>query len=221
MLSDVVLTCSWLHRDPDTELPNMIHMMQTAEAIRAAGRPDWFQLVGLIHDMGKIQYLWGTPQDGQEGSATGPQWALGGDTWVVGCAIPDGVVFPQYNALNPDMGDSRYNTKFGMYQPNCGLKSLTFAWGHDEYMYRMLLHNKTTIPEEGLAMIRYHSLYPWHTRGAYSHLLVEEDESMKRWVLDFNQFDLYTKANSVPDPTKLWPYYQGLIDKYMPGKLRW
>ena len=47
------------------------------------------------------------------GTAEGPQWALGGDTWVVGCRIPDCAVFPEYNKLNPDMSDARYNT--GMY----------------------------------------------------------------------------------------------------------
>ena len=40
--------------DPDTELPNIEHAFQTAEGIRAAGLPDWFQLVGLIHDLGKM-----------------------------------------------------------------------------------------------------------------------------------------------------------------------
>lgn len=45
--------------DPDVSLPNMVHMFQTAEGIRKAGHPDWFQLVGLIHDMGKIMFLWG------------------------------------------------------------------------------------------------------------------------------------------------------------------
>lgn len=40
--------------DPDVSLPNMIHMFQAAEGIRKAGHPDWFQLVGLIHDMGLV-----------------------------------------------------------------------------------------------------------------------------------------------------------------------
>ena len=69
--------------DPDTSLPNLEHMLQTAESIRHAGHPDWFQLVGLIHDMGKIQYIWGDPADGQEGRADSNQFALGGDTWVL------------------------------------------------------------------------------------------------------------------------------------------
>jgi inositol oxygenase len=207
--------------DPDSSLPNLEHMLQTAEGIRAAGHPDWFQLVGLLHDMGKLQYLWGKKEDGQEGTADGDQWALGGDTWVVGCRIPDSVVFPEFNALNPDMGDERYNTEYGVYEPHCGIANLQFAWGHDEYLYRMLVHNKSTIPPEGLAMIRYHSCYPWHKEKEYQHLMAEGDQEMLDWVLEFNKFDLYTKADVRPDVEKLWPYYQTLIDKYLPGKLQW
>lgn len=33
-----------------------------------------FQLVALLHDMGKIQFLWGGADDGQRGTADGPQW---------------------------------------------------------------------------------------------------------------------------------------------------
>merc|ERR1712025_1014194 len=41
--------------DPDLDLPNIVHAFQTAERIRA-DHPDkeWLQLVGLIHDLGKI-----------------------------------------------------------------------------------------------------------------------------------------------------------------------
>lgn len=46
--------------DPDTSLPNSIHALQTAEAIRRTKLyPDWMELCGLIHDMGKILYLSG------------------------------------------------------------------------------------------------------------------------------------------------------------------
>jgi inositol oxygenase len=207
--------------DPDSEMPNMEHMLQTAEGIRAAGHPDWFQLVGLLHDMGKIQYLWGAKEDGQEGTADGDQWSLGGDTWVLGCRIPDTTVFPEYNGLNPDMQDPRYNTEYGIYAPHCGMHNLKFAWGHDEYLYQMLKFNKTSIPEEGLAMVRFHSCYPWHKDKEYAHFMDENDAELMDWVLEFNKFDLYTKADSRPDAEKLWPYYQSLIDKYLPGKLCW
>jgi HD-GYP domain-containing protein (c-di-GMP phosphodiesterase class II) len=43
--------------DPDTNLPQIQHALQTAEAIREKWPEeefDWFPLVGLIHDLGKI-----------------------------------------------------------------------------------------------------------------------------------------------------------------------
>lgn len=58
--------------------------LQTAERARAAGKPDWFQLTCLIHDLGKVLFLWGKPEDGMGCAADGPQWAVGGDTFVVG-----------------------------------------------------------------------------------------------------------------------------------------
>ena len=213
--------------DPDIGLPNLVHMLQTAEAIRSAGQPDWFQLVGLIHDMGKIMYLWGNAEDGQVGTADGPQWALGGDTWVVGCALPSGaarpgVVFPEFSELNPDAKDPRYTTPCGMYAAGCGIDALRFAYGHDEYLYQMLVANGVDLPDEALAMVRYHSAYPWHTGRIYDHLMKPEDHDTLQWVLEFNRYDLYTKdEDNAIVISDLWPYYQNLIDKYMPGPLRW
>jgi inositol oxygenase len=79
--------------------------------------------------------------------------------------------------------------------------------------------NKTTIPEEGLAMIRYHSCYPWHTGGAYRQFMTEKDHELLKWVLKFNKFDLYTKDQGGFNASveELWPYYQNLIEKYFPG----
>jgi inositol oxygenase len=183
--------------------------------------------------MGKVMFLWGTAQDGQLGTAEGPQWALGGDTWVVGCAIPSCTVFPEFNSLNPDQSDEKMSTEVGVYQPGCGLDALLFAYGHDEYMYQMLTANaehlaKTgatvhCIPPEGLAMIRYHSAYPWHTGGAYRVFMTDHDQRMMQWVLEFNKFDLYTKDQMGLDRPveELWDYYQTIIDKYLPGGLMW
>jgi inositol oxygenase len=216
------LKCYVDSSDPDTSLPNLVHMLQTAEGIRLAGHPDWMQLVGLIHDMGKLMFLWGTAADGQQGTATGPQWALGGDTWVVGCKIPSCTVFPEFNDLNPDMNDERYNSDLGIYSSGCGLDNVLFAYGHDEYLYQMLIANGAKIPSEGLAMVRYHSAYPWHTGGAYRQFMTEHDFEMMKWVLEFNKYDLYTKDNKgLDEPVEvLWEYYQSLIDKYLPGKLK-
>jgi len=204
--------------DPDTEHPNKVHMFQTAERIRKAGLPDWFQLTGLIHDLGKVMYVWGEASDGQSPKS---QWALGGDTWVVGCKIPDSVVFPELNRLNPDSTHPVYGTGHGMYKPGCGLEALKFAFGHDEYLYWVLRDNKTGLPEEALAMVRYHSCYALHQQGEYKGLLTTEDEDLLELVRDFNKFDLYTKGDPVPDVEALTPYYARLVDKYCPGRLRW
>ena len=40
--------------DPDTDLTQIQHLLQTAEVIRQDGHPRWFILTGLIHDLGKI-----------------------------------------------------------------------------------------------------------------------------------------------------------------------
>src|SRR6266581_6994284 len=77
--------------DPDTDLSQIEHLMQTAEAIRRDGHPHWFILTGLIHDLGKILCLWGEPQ-----------WAVVGDTFPVGCRYSPTVVLYEYFALNPD-----------------------------------------------------------------------------------------------------------------------
>lgn len=199
--------------DPDIALPNAVHGYQTAERIRAV-HPElgWMHLVGLIHDLGKVMAL----------EAEEPQWAVVGDTFPVGCAIGDSVVLKASTfGENPDVKDPRYNTQLGMYSAGCGLDNLTLSWGHDEYLYRVLRNHPTcSIPQEGLDMIRYHSFYPWHTGGDYQQFVTDKDRATLPWVREFNKFDLYTKKEEVPDMEALRPYYQGLVDQWSPGLVR-
>src|ERR1039458_5593433 len=37
--------------DPDTDMDQLQHLLQTSEAIRQDGHPDWMILTGLMHDM--------------------------------------------------------------------------------------------------------------------------------------------------------------------------
>lgn len=199
--------------DPDSDLPNIVHAFQTAERIRAAHpNEDWFHLTGLIHDLGKVLAFWGEEQ-----------WAVVGDTFVVGCAYANSIVYREHSFdLNPDLKNPRYNSKYGIYQPNCGLENVLFSSSHDTYLYRVLKNHPTcTLPEAGLKMILLHSFYPWHTGGDYMHLCNEDDLKMLPLIREFNKFDLYTKSAPVPDIEALMPYYQSLIDKYIPGKIRW
>jgi len=192
--------------DPDTDLDQFQHLLQTSEAIRQDGHPDWMVLTGLMHDMGKVLCLFGEPQ-----------WAVVGDTFPVGCAYSDKIVYPEFFKNNPDYNDPRYNTKYGVYEPNCGLRKVDMSWGHDEYIYHMM---KDYLPEPGLYMLRYHSFYAWHREGEYDHLLDDHDRDMLKWVKLFNPYDLYSKSPEPPDWNKLKGYYTELIEKYLPKTLK-
>ncbi len=193
--------------DPDIDLSQREHLLQTAEAIRADGHEDWFVLVGLIHDLGKVLCLFGEPQ-----------WAVVGDTFPVGCAFSDLVVYPEFFADNPDSCDPKLQSPCGVYEQGCGLRNVHLSWGHDEYLFHVV---KDRLPEPALYMIRFHSFYPWHREGAYGHLLDEHDRAMLPWVLKFNPYDLYSKSPVRPDWDRLRPYYTAVIDRYLPGELRW
>ncbi len=192
--------------DPDTDLDQFQHLLQTSEAIRADGHPDWMVLAGLLHDMGKVLCLFGEPQ-----------WAVVGDTFPVGCAFSSSIVYPEYFKYNPDISDPRYNTLYGVYAPNCGLKKVHLSWGHDEYIYHMV---KDYLPEPALYMLRYHSFYPQHRENAYAHLLDDHDHEMFKWVKLFNPYDLYSKNPNPPDWASLRSYYEDLVSKYLPSTLK-
>ena len=193
--------------DPDTNLPQIAHLLQTSEAIRRDGHPRWFILAGLLHDLGKILCLWGEPQ-----------WAVVGDTFPVGCAYSPSIVFSEFFEANPDVNDRRYNTKLGIYEEGCGLDNVLTSWGHDEYLYHV---TKPYLPESALYMIRFHSCYPIHREGAYQYLMNDHDREMFEWVKSFNKYDLYTKSHDRPDIQQLRPFYEDLIAEYFPAKIDW
>jgi len=108
--------------------------------------------------------------------------------------------------LNPEVNcTSRYGVSLG-------LMHVERSFGHDEYLYQVLLHNRHRISKEGMYVIRNHSLYPWHTGGAYKELESREDRDMKGLVQRFQGFDLYSKSDLVLS----WddPYWKELVEEY-------
>lgn len=193
--------------DPDTDVSQIQHLLQTSEAIRADGHPRWFILAGFVHDLGKVLCLYGEPQ-----------WAVVGDTFPLGCAFSEGIVYPEYFEANPDSKNAAYATENGVYEAGCGLDEVTMSWGHDEYMY---LVAKDYLPEPALYMLRYHSFYAAHREGAYAHLMNDRDVEMFKWVKAFNPYDLYSKSPVAPDIKELRPYYEDLVAEFFPGTLAW
>lgn len=193
--------------DPDTDMSQLEHLLQTAEQLRQDGQPRWMILTGFVHDLGKILCLWGEPQ-----------WAVVGDTFPTGCGYSDKIVFPKFFEANPDSRDARFRTRLGVYEEGCGLDKVALSWGHDEYIYQVC---KDYLPEEGLYMLRYHSFYPWHREEQYDYLCNDKDRELLAWVRRFNPYDLYTKSHTKPDVKALRPFYDELIREYFPDQLRW
>jgi len=193
--------------DPDTDLTQTEHLLQTSEAIRRDGHPRWMVATGFVHDLGKVLCLYGEPQ-----------WGVVGDTFPTGCAYANSVVFPEYFAANPDTANPLYQTKFGIYEPNCGLDKVHLSFGHDGYVYEVM---KNYLPPESLYMLRYHSFYAWHRHGAYDYLCNDQDREMLQWVLKFNPYDLYSKGHTKPDLKELKPYYDDLFAEFFPGEIAW
>ena len=191
--------------DPDIDLSQLQHLLQTSEAIRDDGHSDWFVLTGLLHDLGKVLCLFGEPQ-----------WAVVGDTFPVGCAFSKRIVYPELFESHPDLHNTRLSSPLGIYEEGCGLQNVHLSWGHDEYLYRVL---EGHLPEPALYMIRYHSFYAWHREGEYNWLCDDHDREMLPWVQTFNQYDLYSKSPNEPNWQKLRPFYEDLIEKYLPREL--
>ncbi len=193
--------------DPDTDMTQLEHLLQTAEQIRHDGHPRWFILTGLIHDLGKMLCLYGEPQ-----------WAVVGDTFPVGCAYADSIVFKDFFKENPDSNNPRFQSRTGIYEEGCGLDNVCLSWGHDEYLYHV---TKDYLPPEARYMIRYHSFYPAHRERDYEYLMNKQDKAMFDQVRAFNPYDLYTKSHAKPDVQKLRPFYEELIAEYFPAQLAW
>lgn len=192
--------------DPDIALPQLDHLLQTAEAMRANGEPDWMVLTGFIHDLGKVLCLFGEPQ-----------WAVVGDTFPVGCLYSSKIVYPEFFAHNPDSKRPELQTNLGIYSANCGLENVHMSWGHDEYLYHLM---KPYLPLPALYMIRFHSFYAWHQENEYQHLCNAQDDEMKPWVQRFNPYDLYSKNPNPPKLAELKPYFEDLLAKYLPSEIR-
>jgi len=199
--------------DPDVDIPNLQHAYQTAERLRKMGMPDWLQLTGLIHDIGKILYIKGSDTNG---TSIKEQWSIVGDTYILGYRLPDTLIYPELNKY------VKKEDTINIYNKNCGLDNCYITYGHDEYLYSVLKFNETKLPPEALYIIRYHSLYTWHTHDSYDYLESEYDKAMKGYVKLFNLSDLYSKDSHIfssHEINELNKYYQPIIDKYLPQNL--
>lgn len=205
--------------DPDLSLPNLHHLYQSALYARDHGFPKWMVITALIHDLGKIIYVRGTDDFG---TTMENQWAITGDTWVLGCALPSSLVFPEFNIYSPHFDFSTY----GIYEPHCGIRNLEITYSHDVYLADLLRHpfNEPLhrLPPEAIDIIHFHSLYPFFDKDAYAHFMAPQDEELKTLLRYFNQCDLYSKTDGVKVTLGLLKETFGdLVKEYFPDEKIW
>ncbi len=193
--------------DPDIDLPQSYHFYQTAEALKKDGYPRWLILTGFIHDLGKILALYGEPQ-----------WAVVGDTFPVGCAYSQDVVFSSYFEQNPDYHHLLYQTMLGIYSKACGFNSLHMSFGHDEYLFHV---TKKYLPSQASYIIRFHSFYAAHDKNAYAYFMDDYDKEMLPLLKIFSKYDLYSKTSEKLDISALRPYYEELVSEFFPEEFDW
>jgi inositol oxygenase len=193
--------------DPDLDLPNDVHALQTATMMENDGLGPLWVVTGLIHDVGKVLYLFGNDVDG---TSADTQWAVVGDTFVTGCHIPSSVPFPEFNALNLD-----HALKTNRWKSHAGLSNVICSFGHDEYLFHVLHRNreKHSLPPDFMYIIRFHSLYAWHTHGEYAWLEDNLDRRLKPLVQLFQSYDLYSKSSCTDNLSWRNPKWRALVEQ--------
>mmetsp|Transcript_11292 Transcript_11292/g.15371 ORF Transcript_11292/g.15371 Transcript_11292/m.15371 type:complete len:548 (+) Transcript_11292:169-1812(+) len=190
------------------------HSILTAEAIRRAHPEEyWFQVVGLIHGLGKML---GHTILGNE-----PQWTVCGETFPVGCRFDPQIRHSHLFAANPDKRKRKYSTSLGVYEEYCGLSKVRMSWSGNEYLYNVLRHNHVDLPEEAYFCIRY---LAFDSMESYSHLMSDEDYEMLPWLHKLRHFREVANNMSkddVPNLDKIQEVYSPMMDDLFPKIMKW
>ena len=214
--------------DPTINRSKNYNLFQTAESIRQDGLPEWFQFIGLIHDLGKIIFKKGSDKDG---TYLNNKYSIIGNTFILDCPIPDTIIYPEFNIFNSyyhnniEIRNKKYKEfnlkeKLGNYQKNCGFENINCSFTNNEYLYQLLKFNNVSLPKQAFYIIRYHSLYLWHYENEYTFFENETDKEMKFWVQLFQKYT-FKNNNDNYNETELKKYYSTIIDYYLPKEIYW
>ncbi|KAL0052418.1 hypothetical protein WJX82_001760 [Trebouxia sp. C0006] len=205
------------HLIDDQHVSAVEHAMQTAELCRQASpHQDWFHLVGLIHGLGRLMAL---PSFGGQ-----PEWAVSSESFPVGCRFSSSITCSHFFSVNPDRRRRLYSSAIGIYQPNCGLAALYMSWSASEYLYLVLLKNKTALPPVARFVLRYCNFLALTRPGdAYSEFLNSTDHAMMPWLRKFQaiQGSGQPSCQGQRPDAELRRYYDSLVLKYIPQQAGW
>lgn len=168
---------------------------------------EWFPVIGLIHDLGKI--LLSKEFGGL------PQWSVVGDTFPIGEKLST-----NYPFYNKNYHKNNIDLNINTYQKKCGFENVLFSWGHDEYFASVLdKKNNTQLPDEAIYIIRFHSFYSWHSPRngniGYIKLADNKDWYMLPLLKAFQKSDLYSKSSNIPIIETIKDKYNKTIHQYI------
>jgi inositol oxygenase len=181
------------------------HALQTAAAIKRDGLGEDWIVLGLVHDLGKLLVQHGERQE-----------FVVGDIFPLGCAFSPHIQYAEFFELNPDSQDPTYQSRDGIYEPGCGLDRVTFAYGHDEYLYEVL---RDQLPPEIAWTIRYHSFQSLAEH--YLQLFDDRDRRLREsYMKPFARYDLYSKDPELA-PDELLSECRELLERRFPDPIDW
>lgn len=141
--------------------------------------PDYMPLIALIHDFGKVLCV-----------LNYPQWSVVGDTFAVGLPLESCHPYSNLYKISKELD----------YDKKCGLSNILISFGHDEYMAKVLERSNTLLPPEAIYLIRFHSLYSWHTpcgKRAYTQYASQMDWDLLPLLKILQKCDLYSKHDGL------------------------
>jgi len=160
---------------------------------------DGWAALALIHNLGKIMFLFGCDADGT--SAEAP-WAVLGDTYVTA---------DQPSVASSDSPDEERDWTSGV-----GLANVTCSFGRNEYLYQALKRNYTKhkLPLECVNIARVQSLHAWYAGDAYANLEDDRDRALKPKVQEFCAArDRCEKISSECHPSWDDPKWRDLVER--------
>ena len=146
-----------------------------------------------------------------DGTSVRTQYGVVGDSRVIGRPVSASAPF----AYLPYPADRIE------YDPGCGIENTIRTVGHDDYLAfaleDMVERGECTLPSESIFIVRFHSLFPWHSNNDYEDLENAKDRRMKKIVQRFSGFDLYSKSDSVRRWADYRNSYLPILSKYFPN----
>lgn len=190
------------------------YMLVTAAAVKQDGHPDWLQLVVFLRALGLMFLCWTDDDNAALRSISAQEWMTKNSTWVIGERIPSSIDFPELNELNSDHCNSKTSDRTTGNQG--GLEHVQLPWTPDEYLYHVLSLNKTTLPIESLAIIRFWSFKTWNTQDCFEHT------ETKDWIESLSKVAAVSDhVVQKVDVNAELPHYTQLAKKYLPNELHW